>query len=292
MKARSASFRSVLIQSTFDEQRERLFGLAYRMLGSAADADDIVQETWLRWQRAEGVDQPAAWLTTVATRISIDRLRELKRARETYVGPWLPEPLVSPPADRLELAESLSMAFLTLLEKLSPAERAVFLLRQVFGYGYAEIAAIVEVSEANARQLFSRARKHVDEGRPRFDASPNEQRRLLGGFVKALEQGDMDALVGLLKEDIAFWSDGGGKVAAAMRPLLGARSVAAFFMGVTKFSRSAFRVEFANVNGEVGLLLYENDVLNSVFSVGVLDGRIAELRVVRNPDKLARAKSA
>lgn len=278
------------MKSEFDQHRDRLFGYAYRMTGSAADADDIVQEAWLRWRDARKVDQPAAWLTTIVMRLSIDRLRELKRRREEYIGPWLPEPLVNEPADRLELAESLNLAFLTLLETLTPTERAVFLLRQAFGCEYAEIAAIVETSEDNARQLFSRARKRVAEGRPRFDKSPDEQRRLLSGFVEALRQGDMNALLSVLKEDISMWSDGGGKVAAAIRPLHGASSVAAFFMGVTKLPNAGYRVEFAEVNGEAGLLLFENDALNSVFSVEVIDGRIAELRVIRNPDKLARIK--
>jgi RNA polymerase sigma-70 factor (ECF subfamily) len=286
MKAPSVSSQP---QQGFEDLRGYLFSIAYRMLGTVADADDIVQDAWLRWERNDrsGIENPRGYLASIVTRLCLDRLREVKRRREEYVGPWLPEPLVyNAPADGGEMAESLSLAFLTLLERLTPAERAVFLLRQVFGYEYTEIAAIVETSEANCRQLFSRAHKHVQEGRPRYDASPEVHRRLLDGFVGAVSQGDLNGLLALLKEDIVLWSDGGGKVAAAIRPLHGAKNVGSFFISVAKSGIADARVEHAMINGSPGLLLFSGDRLDSVFTIEVVDGRIATFRIVRNPLKL------
>jgi RNA polymerase sigma-70 factor (ECF subfamily) len=286
MKAPSVSSQP---QQGFEDLRGYLFSIAYRMLGTVADADDIVQDAWVRWERNDrsGIENPRGYLASIVTRLCLDRLREVKRRREEYVGPWLPEPLVSnPPPDGGEMAESLSLAFLTLLERLTPAERAVFLLRQVFGYEYAEIAAIVETTEANCRQLFSRANKHVQEGRPRYDASPEVHRRLLDGFVGAVAQGDLNGLMALLKEDIVLWSDGGGKVAAAIRPLHGAKNVGSFFIGVAKRGIENARVEHTMINGSPGLLLYEGDRLDSVFTIEVVDGQIATFHIVRNPLKL------
>src|SRR5690606_267013 len=183
-------------ESFFDRQRSYLFAIAYRMLGSAADADDMVQEAWLRWQRDDrsGVSNPRGWLAGVVTRLCIDRLRELKRRREEYIGPWLPEPLIEAPPDGAELAESLSLAFMTLLERLTPMERAVFLLRQVFSYEYADIAAIVGKSEAACRQQFSRAQKHLTGERPRCDTSAEAQQRMLESFIEATSSGDLSRI--------------------------------------------------------------------------------------------------
>ncbi|HEX5137063.1 MAG TPA: RNA polymerase sigma-70 factor [Planctomycetota bacterium] len=278
-------------ETYFDDQRAYLFAIAYRMLGSAADADDMVQEAWLRWQSSErgAVDDPKAYLARVVTRLCIDRLRELKRQREEYVGPWLPEPLLTAaPPDGGELAESLSLAFLALLERLTPVERAVFLLRQVFDYEYGEIAAIVGKTEANCRQQLSRAQKHVADARPRFETAPEAQQRMLQGFLDALGSGDLSRIEGILREDVELVSDGGGKVAAARRVLVGRQEVANFLHGIAKRRTPEFSFEFAPVNGHLGLLIRAKGKLETVFVVESLDGKARTIRAVRNPEKLAR----
>lgn len=278
-------------ESFFDRQRSYLFAIAYRMLGSAADADDMVQEAWLRWQRDDrsGVSNPRGYLAGVVTRLCLDRLRELKRRREEYVGPWLPEPLLTQaPADGGELAESLSLAFLTMLERLTPVERAVFLLRQVFGYEYAEIAAIVGKSEANCRQQFSRAQKAIAEARPRFETSREAQQRMLQGFLEAVESGDLSRIEGILREDVEFISDGGGKAIAARRVLHGRSEVAKFLHGLAQRSPEGVSFEFAPVNGQLGLLLKLQGRLETVFVIESVDGAAQTIRAIRNPDKLAR----
>jgi len=278
-------------ESFFDQQRSYLFAIAYRMLGSAADADDMVQEAWLRWQRDDrsGVSNPRGYLAGVVTRLCLDRLRELKRRREEYVGPWLPEPLLTQaPADGGELAESLSLAFLTMLERLTPVERAVFLLRQVFGYEYAEIAAIVGKSEANCRQQFSRAQKAIAEARPRFETSREAQQRMLQGFLEAVGSGDLSRIEGILREDVEFISDGGGKAIAARRVLHGRSEVAKFLHGLAQRSPEGVSFEFAPVNGQLGLLLKLQGRLETVFVIESVDGAAQTIRAIRNPDKLAR----
>lgn len=278
-------------ESFFDRQRSYLFAIAYRMLGSAADADDMVQEAWLRWQRDDrsGVSNPRGYLAGVVTRLCLDRLRELKRRREEYVGPWLPEPLLTQaPADGGELAESLSLAFLTMLERLTPVERAVFLLRQVFGYEYAEIAAIVGKSEANCRQQFSRAQKAIAEARPRFETSREAQQRMLQGFLEAVESGDLSRIESILREDVEFISDGGGKAIAARRVLHGRSEVAKFLHGLAQRSPEGVSFEFAPVNGQLGLLLKLQGRLETVFVIESVDGAAQTIRAIRNPDKLAR----
>jgi RNA polymerase sigma-70 factor (ECF subfamily) len=275
----------------FDDQRSYLFAIAYRMLGSAADADDMVQEAWLRWQKQDraDVENPRAWLASAVTRLCIDRLRELKRRRETYVGPWLPEPLVTQdPPDGGELAESLSLAFLTLMETLTPVERAVFLLRQVFGYGYDEIAEIVGKSEAACRQQFSRANKHIGEGKPRFETSPEDQQHMAQTFIEAMAGGDLSRIESILRDDVEFASDGGGKVAAAMRVLKGRDVVARFLHGIASRAPADAAVEITQVNGQLGLLLKGNGRLESVFVIESVDGKAQAIRAIRNPDKLAR----
>lgn len=278
-------------ESFFEQQRSYLFAIAYRMLGSAADADDMVQEAWLRWQRDDrsGVSNPRGYLAGVVTRLCLDRLRELKRRREEYVGPWLPEPLLTQaPADGGELAESLSLAFLTMLERLTPVERAVFLLRQVFGYEYAEIAAIVGKSEANCRQQFSRAQKAIAEARPRFETSREAQQRMLQGFLEAVGSGDLSRIEGILREDVEFISDGGGKAIAARRVLHGRSEVAKFLHGLAQRSPEGVSFEFAPVNGQLGLLLKLQGRLETVFVIESVDGAAQTIRAIRNPDKLAR----
>ena len=213
-----------------------LFSIAYRMLGSVMDAEDLVQETYLRWEEARETDvrSPRAFLTTIVTRLALNHLRSARTKRETYVGPWLPEPLVTKdPPDTVELAESLSMAFLVLLERLAPVERAAFLLHEVFDFEYAEIARVLDKTEANCRQLVARARKRVGSPQARFQADPGQARRLVEKFTQAAFAGDMEGLVALLAEDITLWGDGGGKVpGAALKPVRGAASVARFALGV------------------------------------------------------------
>lgn len=281
---------------TFQQHRDYLFAIAYRMLGTASDADDVLQEAWLRSRAGdEALENPRGWLVTVVTRLCLDRLRELKRRREDYIGTWLPEPLLTrpetQPETRAELAESVSLAFLTLLETLNPVERAVFLLRQVFSYDYPEIAAVVEKSESNCRQLFHRAQQHVDARRPRFDASPEAQGRIVQAFVQAAGSGDMKAMLALLKDDVALYSDGGGKALAAINPLHGAQTVASFFIGLAARTPPDLRAETAVVNGHVALLLYEGAGITTVMILESEAGKITTIRVIRNPDKLSRVRS-
>lgn len=274
----------------FERARPRLWGLAYRMLGSAADADDAVQDTYLRWQAAglDHIDTPEAWLTTVCTRRAIDMLRAARRARTDYVGPWLPEPVIAPEAGaELELAESLSTAFLLLLERLSPTERAAYLLREVFDYAYADVAASLNKSEAACRQLVSRARRHVGHDRARFAPPPERRQDLLESFLGAMQSGSVENLATLLSEDAELWSDGGGKVLAARNVIHGANNVARFLHGVWQRVWAEQDVRRVAVNGGAGLLLGARGTLESVVTFGIApDGRIGAIYVVRNPDKL------
>jgi RNA polymerase sigma-70 factor, ECF subfamily len=272
--------------------RRRGFGVAYRMLGSVSEAEDVAQEAVLRLAHAEHpIDEPAAWITTVATRLSIDVLRSARVRRETYIGPWLPEPLIEDTAAAVELADSLSQAFLVMLERLTPVERAAFLLREVFDYDYAEIARIVDRGEANCRQIVTRARKHLASGRPRFDADEQLRDRLLERFLAAAEDGDLDGLEALLAEDAVFYADGGGKVAAARKPQVGAARIARVVAGIARKQRrhGPFDLQLVRVNGQPGRILRTADGrVWDVLSIDVLDGRIQAVRIVRNPDKLAR----
>jgi RNA polymerase sigma-70 factor (ECF subfamily) len=242
-----------------EELRRHGFGVAYRMLGSVAEAEDIAQEAMLRLTREERViAEPAAWVTTVATRLSINVLKSARVRREAYVGPWLPEPLLEDPepgpATQAELADSLSLALLVLLERLSPVERAAYLLREVFGYEYAEIAGIIEQSEVNSRQLVSRARKHLEASRPRFDADEAARDALLERFLAAAEEGDLSGLEALLAEDAVLYADGGGKVIASPEPLYGAALIARFMAGVAQVRRryGKFQMRMVHVNGQPG----------------------------------------
>jgi RNA polymerase sigma-70 factor (ECF subfamily) len=242
--------------------RRHGFGVAYRMLGSVTEAEDVAQEALLRLTRQDGpIDEPAAWITTVATRLSINVLRSARARREAYVGPWLPEPLLEDPApgpaSRAELGDSLSLAMLVLLERLSPVERAAYLLREVFGYEYAEIADIIERSEVNSRQLVTRARKHLEASRPRFDADEAARDALLERFLAAAEEGDLEALEELLAKDAVLYTDGGGKVLASPEPLFGAALIARFMAHVARVRRAfgEFEARLVRVNGQPGRLL-------------------------------------
>jgi RNA polymerase sigma-70 factor (ECF subfamily) len=274
--------------------RRRGFGVAYRMLGSVTEAEDVVQEALLRMTRSEErIAEPAAWITTVTTRLSIDVLRAARVRRETYVGPWLPEPLIedvaAEPAARVERDESLSQAFLVLLERLTPLERAAFLLREVFDYDYPEIAEALDRSEASCRQLVSRARRHLASDQVRFDADESLREDLLERFLAAAEEGDLEAFEELLARDAVLYSDGGGKVIAARRPIAGARRIGRAFAAFTHKQRERGIVpsQRVRVNGEPGLVLREPDgEVWEVLSIDVVDGRINTVRIMRNPDKL------
>ncbi len=245
-----------------DTLRRHGFGVAYRMLGSVTEAEDVTQEALLRLTRQEApIDEPAAWMTTVVTRLSINVLRSARTRRESYVGPWLPEPLLEDPApgpaSRAELADSLSLALLVLLERLSPVERAAYLLREVFGYEYAQIAAIIEKTEVASRQLVSRARKHLEGRRPRFDADEAARDALLERFLAAAEEGDLEALEDLLARDAVLYADSGGKAMAPPEPLVGAGAIARFMAAVSQVRPDSdeFESRRVRVNGQPGRLL-------------------------------------
>jgi RNA polymerase sigma-70 factor, ECF subfamily len=271
-----------------------LFSIAYRMLGSVMDAEDLVQEAFLRWQEApeEEVRSHRAYLATIVTRLAINQLRSARVRREAYVGPWLPEPLVTDPAPdashAIELAESLSMAFLVLLERLSPVERAVFLLHQVFDFEYAEIARIVDRSETNCRQLLSRARKHLGKPEARFRADPAEAARLVQRFTRAAGEGDLDGLVGLLAEDITLWADGGGRVpGAALRPVHGASDVARFVLGVMRrVVPASSTVRATTINGQPGFISYVSGRPLAALIFDIRGDRVHTIYAIGNPDKL------
>lgn len=285
------------MEETFETYRSYLFGVAYRMLGSAMDAEDMVQETYIRYQTASPQDLRSlkAYLTTILTRLCIDQLDLARRKRELYVGPWLPEPILTTtaadtadPEKRVELEESISLAFLVLLEQLQPFERAVFLLREVFDYEFAEIAAMLGKSEAACRRSFSRARPHLRDQRPRFPASRQTHQQLLDSYVRAVETGEMDALMNLLSEDVVLWTDGGGKAkTAAFRPVIGRDAVARFSMGTKRFWPPDYHTEQAEVNGQLAVLIYFGDQLFSVLTIEVEGEKIRAVRVIANPDKLA-----
>jgi RNA polymerase sigma-70 factor (ECF subfamily) len=278
----------------FERHRARLRGVAYRMLGSRSDAEDVVQDAYLRWHRAptDEIRSPEAWLVTTVTRLSIDRLRRAKTEREAYVGPWLPEPLVdteAPPADvSTELASSLSVAFLVVLERLAPEERAAFLLHEVFESGYDEIAQTLGKSEAACRQLVSRARKRVRDERPRVKVSEAARTSLLNRFVTAIKTQDKAALMSVLSAEAAWLADGGGKARAALKPVVGAEHVARFALGI--FGRHLEHAQFRliTVNDEAGLALYGQGRLLSVISIRTDGARILDVFCTLNPEKLSQ----
>ncbi len=277
---------------TFNEYRPLLFAIAYRMLGSSMDAEDMVQETFLRWSQVEPgtISSPKSYLSAVVTRLSIDHLRLARVQREEYVGPWLPEPLVADEsalgADPAVLSESLSQAFLVVLETLQPVERAVFLLHEVFAYSYEEIAGIIGKNPANCRQIGRRARQHIDKRRPRYTPSPEEQDRLLNEFVGTLASGDVQRLASLLADDATFWADGGGKITTAVHPLTGAEEIARRMVGFrTRHSQSVagYRLDLSGQPIFVSVL---DGRPIGVTTFGIADGRIQDVRLTINPDKL------
>ncbi len=275
----------------FERHRRLLFGTAYRMLGSVADAEDVVQDAWLRWAAVDQsrVEHPKAYLVRTVTNLSMNRLQSARAQREAYVGPWLPEPLLTTPdiADEAELADSVSMALLIVLETLSPLERAVFLLREVFAYGYGEIAAALDRAEPTVRQAAHRAREHVAARQPRFDTDAVRQRDVLEQFRLACAGGDINAVMALLAPDVTAWADGGGKISAARRPVHGDRHVAQWLLGViARPDMAGLESEHAIVNGEPALRFTLAGTPAGAMTVGIADGRILQLRLVVNPDKL------
>jgi RNA polymerase sigma-70 factor (ECF subfamily) len=282
----------------FQAHRRRLFAVAYRMLGSASDAEDVVQDAWLRFSAAPPSDlrSPPAYLTTIVTRLCLDRLKSARAAREEYVGPWLPEPVLTDdrdePGHSVALAESVTLAFMVLLETLSPEERAVFLLREVFDHEYDDIAAMLETTPANCRQLFHRAKLHLADRRPRYHETVDAKRPLVGRFVSALRDGDGDALTSVLAEDVGFWSDGGGKVFAARRPIFGRDHVVHVLIGIRRkapsvgIALSDVTMEVVEINHEPSLVLRVAGQIDSVYTLTIEDEAIAAIRIMRNPDKL------
>ncbi|MEU6496204.1 RNA polymerase sigma-70 factor [Streptomyces sp. NPDC046994] len=279
----------------FEEHRPVLMGVAYRMLGRVSDAEDVVQEAWLRWSRADrdAVRAPRGYLVRITTRLAVDRLRQAQARKESYVGPWLPEPYatdfgdaVPDTADRAVLTDSVSLAVLVVLESLSPLERAVFVLREAFGYPFADIAATLDRSEAAVRQLAIRARRHVDERRPRYEVDPAERRDLTERFLAASVEGDLAGLLRLLAPDVRLVGDSGGRTKAPLRVLESADKVGRFLAGVAGKGVQDVSFRFLELNGGTALLVLSGGKPDSVLQVEVADGLIQCIYIIRNPDKL------
>jgi len=280
---------------TFVAHRNLLFTVAYEMLGSAADAEDVLQETWLRWVKVDlkQVRDQRAYLVRITTRQALNRLRSMKRRKEAYVGSWLPEPLLTTPdvAEDVELAESVSMGLMLVLETLSPTERAVFVLREAFDVSYDEIAAAVGKSPAAVHQIAHRARQHVDARRPRQVVSPGETRAALGAFQRAVETRDLQVLLDVLAPDVVLVGDGGGVKQAALRPIIGADKVARMFVGGLAKVEGTLTSEPTVVNGNPALLIRLDGEIDGVMTIRVEGARITGLYYVRNPEKLTRVQS-
>ena len=277
-------------EAIFAEHRRFLVGLAYRMLGSVAEAEDVVQDAWLRFGEVDPatLDSPRAWLTRVTTRLCLDVLKSARVSRQDYVGPWLPEPMRT---DVKVDGDSLSMALLVVLESLSPAERAAFLLCEVFDYTHAEAAPLLEVSVDACRQLLHRARTRLRERRPRFEATPETHARLLGAFVQAMIAGDLDGLKSVLHDDAVCYSDSNGKVQAARRPVRGAAAVSRLWLGLMRkggASTPNFQAEIVELNARPALVVRESGVVTSALLLEIEADRIIAVDFIRNPDKLAR----
>jgi RNA polymerase sigma-70 factor (ECF subfamily) len=282
----------------FNTDRPLLFSIAYRMLGSASDAEDVLQDAWVRYRSAEetAIRSPKAFATTIVTRLCLDRLKSARASREEYVGPWLPEPVLTSEVERpdsaVQRAESVTFAFLVLLETMSPEERAVFLLKDIFEYAHSEVAEMLGITVDNSRQLLHRARTRLAEARPRLTGTPQARRAVAERFARAFASADGSALTALLTSDVGMWSDGGGKVTAARRPLTGRDAVLNFLIGVQRTATNAgltaaASIVIEDVNSEPALVLRLGARLESVFVLSVEDERISAIRVVRNPDKLA-----
>jgi RNA polymerase sigma-70 factor (TIGR02957 family) len=283
-------------EEVFEAHRELLFAVAYRMLGTVADAEDAIQDAWLRWSAAPRSDiaEPRAYLARTVTHVALNRLRSARARREAYVGSWLPEPLLTTgpdTADRAELAESVSLAMLVVLESLTPEERAVFVLHEVFGFPHAEIAAAIGRSDASVRQLMHRAREHVQARRPRFDVDAGQQRAVTERFLAAAAGGDIDQLMMVLAPDVTLISDGGGKAKAPLHPIVGAAKVARWLAGISArpymgIEISDMTVELAEINGGLGTLITVGGKPITAVTTVVAGGRITEIELVANPDKL------
>ena len=275
---------------TFETYRPLLFSIAYRMLGSVMEAEDIVQETYLRYSntRLDTIESPKAYLSTITTRLCLDYLKSAKVRREEYIGPWLPEPLRTDdaavtPTDKYDM---ISMAALVLLEKLSPLERAVLLLREVFEYSYREIALIVEKSEANCRQSYHRAKQYLNKNRPRFTSSPTDQQKLVKGFMQAIQTGDVDSLNTFLADEVTLWSDGGGKATAARHPLVGKERITQLLLVSYRKRPASSEMELAEVNGVYSLVFRIENQVVGVMTFGSNEVGITDIWAVWNPDKL------
>ena len=279
---------------TFDSHRRRLQGIAYRMLGSVAEAEEVVQDAWLRWHEADksSFDSAEAWLVTVVTRLSIDRLRAAKVQREHYIGAWMPEPTLteSPdtPEESLARADNISVAFLAVLERLAPEARAAFLMREVFDADYDEVALTLGKSEAACRQLVHRAKAQVQEARPRFQVSRETHQRLLRAFADAAARGSLQDLKALMAEDVELIGDGGGKVQTFSKILRGSQRLAQLYFALWRRMGAAVRMELVDINGEPGLLRFLDGELESAQTFEIEGERIVRIRAQRNPDKLAR----
>jgi RNA polymerase sigma-70 factor, ECF subfamily len=276
----------------FEEHRQLLLSVAYRMLGRRTEAEDMLQETFLRWQKtSEGeIRDTRAFLVTVITRLCINELESARAKREEYFGQWLPEPVLSGTAEYLKMPGidgSLSLAFLILLQRLTPMERATFLLHEVFDYDYSDIASVLSQNEANCRQILRRAKQHISQDRPRFEASPERREKLLQQFLETITHGDLQGLIGLLTEDVVLYSDGGGKASAVPNPIYGANRVARLLLGATAklVPRDVIR-RFAEINGQTGIVAYHNGRVRAVLTADIVEGRIRNFYIVTNPDKL------
>ncbi|MCX4536593.1 RNA polymerase sigma-70 factor [Streptomyces sp. NBC_00841] len=285
-----------IVTDVFEEHRPVLTGVAYRMLGRIADAEDVVQEAWLRWSAAprDDVREPRAFLMRTTTRLAIDRLRQLQIRREAYVGPWLPEPLVTDfgpavpdTAEQAVLADSVSVAVLVVLESLSPLERAVFVLREAFGFPYGEIATTLDRTEAAVRQLAGRARRHVEERKPRYDVDPVQRRDLTERFLAAAAGGDIEELLMLLAPDVRLVGDSGGKSKAPLRIIESQDKVGRFLLAVAQDQPAGFEIRVMELNGGPALVALSGGKPDAVFQIDVRDGVIQCVYIVRNPDKLA-----
>ena len=287
----------------FSTDRPLLFSIAYRMLGSASDAEDVLQDAWLRYSAADAttIRAPKAFAATIVTRLCLDRLKSARATREQYVGPWLPEPIltsdIGSPATMLQRAESLTLAFLVLLERLSPEERAVFLLKEIFGYEHSEVAEMLGIETDNSRQLLHRAKARLSDGRTRLTGTPESRRAVAERFARAFSSGDGSELSALLTADVGVWSDGGGKVAAARQPILGHDRVLHFLLGLHRTAAATtdvrdvlLRVE--DVNSEPALVIRVGERLESIFVCTIEGQSVSAIRVVRNPDKLAHINQA
>ncbi|HEY3560694.1 MAG TPA: RNA polymerase sigma factor SigJ [Kribbella sp.] len=276
--------------AAFVEQRPRLFAIAYRILGEASEAEDVVQDAYLRWSGRTEVETPAAWLTTVVTNLCINRLTSARARRERYVGPWLPEPVATgnEPEDAAELRDTVSLGFLVLLEKLTPPERAVFVLREAFGYTHRDNADVLGIDEAHARQLYHRALTRIGTDRRRFEARPADGTKLVERFIAATVEGDVAGLEAILTEDAAIWADGGGKAIAAPAPIFGRSNAAHYLAGLAAGPRAlTARLSVAEINNAAAILVHESGTLTGVLVPDIHANAITTIRAILNPDKLA-----